>query len=92
MPTMVEYVYIFKENLPIKRRNDLEFLGETIVAEICQTNNKKIFFIVSYRYPNQKSEEFEAYFSSLNDIVEKVSMRDHLFSGKMTLTLGKDAL
>ena len=37
----------FKESLPIKRRVELEFLGETIVAEISQKNNKKIFFIVS---------------------------------------------
>ena len=28
---------------------------------------------MSYRHPNQKSEEVEAYFSSLNDIVEKMS-------------------
>ena len=47
------------------------FLGETIVAEISQKNNKKIFFVVSYRYPNQSYEETEAYFSSLNDIIEK---------------------
>ena len=36
-------------------------------------NNKKIFFIVSYRHPNQSYEESEAYFSSLNDIIEKVA-------------------
>ena len=62
----------FKDSLPIKRRVDLEFLGETIVVEISQRNNKNIFFIVSYRQANQSSEESEAYISSFNDIVEKV--------------------
>ena len=36
-------------------------------------NSKKIFFIVSCRHPNQSSEKSEAYFCSLNDIVEKVA-------------------
>ena len=35
--------------------------------------NNKLFFIVSYRHPNQSIEETESYFSSLNDIIEKVA-------------------
>ena len=63
----------FKESLPIKRRPDLELLGETIVAEITQRNNKRMFFVVSYRHPNQPSDAFEAYFSSLDNIIEKIA-------------------
>ena len=70
---MVEYVFISKKVFLFKRRVDLEVLAETIVAEIFQQINKNIFFIVSYRHPNQSSEESEAYFSSLNDIVEKAA-------------------
>ena len=49
---MVVFVYTNKENLPIKERRDLETLDETIVAEI-KMKRKKIFFVLSYRHPNQ---------------------------------------
>ena len=62
----------FKENIPLKRRTDLELLEETLIVEIRQKNNKKLFFVVSYRHPNLSSEATDLYFSSLNRIVEKV--------------------
>ena len=63
----------FKENIPLKRRADLELLEETIVVEVSQKNNKKLFFIVSYRHPNISSEEVDTYFSNLNTIIERVN-------------------
>ena len=62
----------YKENTALKRRTDLELLEETIVAELSQKNNTKLFFILSYRHPNQSIEEVDSYFSSLNDIIEKI--------------------
>ena len=47
----------YRENLPIRRRLDLEFLQETVVAEI-NFSRKKVFFLAIYRSPNQSSEEF----------------------------------
>ena len=41
-----------RENLPIKERSGLEILDETIIAEI-KIKRKKIFFVFSYRHPNQ---------------------------------------
>ena len=43
-----------------------------MVVEIRQKNNKKLFFVVSYRHPNLSSEETDIYFSSLNNIIEKI--------------------
>ena len=57
----------------MKRRADLELLEETIVVEVSQKNNKKLFFIVSYRHPNISSEEVDTYFSNLNTIIERVN-------------------
>ena len=62
----------FKGNIPLKRRKDLEILEETLVVEIRQKNNKKLFFVVSYRHPNLSSEETDLYFSSLNIIIERI--------------------
>ena len=46
----------FKQNIPSKRRQDLELIQETIVTEIF-LGRKKIFFVVVYRSPNQSSEK-----------------------------------
>ena len=54
----------FKQNIPIKRRQDLELIQETIVTEI-SLGWKKIFFVVVYRSPNQSSEEFNIFQESL---------------------------
>ena len=50
----------FKEDLPIKRRTDLEIMDETIVAEI-SVKHKKIIFVVTYRSPSQKVEDFHLF-------------------------------
>ena len=57
----------FRENLPIKRRTDLELLPETIVAEI-KLKRKKVFIILSYCHPNLSAIEFEEYTSTLEHI------------------------
>ena len=62
----------FKENLPLKRRIDLELLKETIVVEIRQENNKKLFFILSYRHPNCSYDETDNYFSTMNTILDLI--------------------
>ena len=58
----------FKQNIPIKRRQDLELIQETIVSEI-SLGRKKIFFVVVYRSPNQSSEEFNIFQESLHCII-----------------------
>ena len=63
----------YKENIPLKRRKDLELIDETIVVEIRQKNSKKLFFVLSYRHPNLSLNETDLYFSSLNRIIENVS-------------------
>ena len=63
----------YKENTPLKRRTDLELFEETISQNYLKKNNTKLFFIVSYRHPNQSIEEqVDSYFSSLNDIIENI--------------------
>ena len=54
----------FKQNISIKRRQDLELIQETIVTEI-SLEWKKIFFVVIYRSPNQSSEEWNIFHGSL---------------------------
>ena len=61
----------FKENLPIKRRTDLETIPETIVSEIT-LNRKKIFFVLSYRHSNISSLQFDDYMHSLEGIYESI--------------------
>ena len=61
----------FKENLPIKRRKDLEFLQETVISEL-SLGRKKIFFIVAYRSPNQTNDEFDIFHEKLQDILDSV--------------------
>ena len=60
-----------KENLPIKERRDLETLDETIVAEI-KIKRKKIFFVLSYRHPNQSRDEMNIYMEALQNIYDKI--------------------
>ena len=55
----------FREGLPIKRRKDLEFLQEMIVAEITISRNK-ILFSTIYRSPSQNSEQFENFIDRLH--------------------------
>ena len=57
-----EVCLYYNENLPIKRRPDLEMLWT-------KSNRKKNFFLLSYRHPNQSAEEFEHYINSLQNIL-----------------------
>ena len=54
----------FKGDLPIKRRTDLEIMDETIVAEI-SIKRKKIIFVVTYRSPSQKANDFHLFLDRL---------------------------
>ena len=62
--------FYYKDNLPIKRRTDLELLGETICAEI-SLNRKKIIYILSYSSHSQNSAEFKMYIQQLQNIYPK---------------------
>ena len=50
----------FKENLPVKRRKDLEILQETVICEI-HLAVKRSFFVALYHSPNQSNEDFEEF-------------------------------
>ena len=54
----------YKENIPIKRRNDLEIRDKTVVTEI-SLRCKKVFFMALYRHPNQTSDEFDLFLDRL---------------------------
>ena len=56
----------YREGLPIKRRKDLEFLQEMIVAEKT-ISRKRIFFSTIYCSPSQKSEQFENFINRLKN-------------------------
>ena len=62
----------FKESLPIKRRNDLELIEESICAEI-SLNRTKVIFLLSYRSPSQSPAEFQAYMQKLQSTFLKAS-------------------
>ena len=61
----------FKENLPIKRRKDLEILQGTVISEI-SLGRKKIFFIVAYRSPDKTKDEFDIFYEKLQDTLDAV--------------------
>ena len=64
----------YRENLPIKERPDLlSGLEETIVAEIEFKNKKSIFYILSYRSPSQKKDEYAAYFKKIESVYVSIS-------------------
>ena len=54
----------YRDELPIKRRTDLELLQEMIVSEI-SLSRKKIIFATLYRSSSQDSEQFESFSDSL---------------------------
>ena len=54
----------YKENIPIKCRNGFEIHDETVVAEI-SLRRKKVFIMVTYRHPNQTSDEFDLFLDRL---------------------------
>ena len=58
--------------MPINRRNDLETIPETIVAEI-KLCRDKIFFVLSYCHPNLLNDEFVEYVKSLEQIYETIN-------------------
>ena len=63
----------FKDHIPIVQRKDLEFVDETIVAEIKLKNNK-VFIILSYRPPCQRTaNEIGSYISGLQKIVDSIN-------------------
>ena len=61
----------YKENIPIKRRSDLEIHDETVVTEI-SLRRKKVFIMVTYRHPNQTSDEFGLFLDRLQLTVDRI--------------------
>ena len=61
----------YKEDIPIRRRNDLKILEETIVNEI-SLRHKKVFFVVLYRHPNQTSDEFDLFLDRLQLTIDRI--------------------
>ena len=73
----------FKEDLPIKRRTDLEIMDETIVAEIC-IKRKKIIFVVTYRSPSQTAEDCYLFLDKLQltlDYINDIKPYSIVFTG-----------
>ena len=58
-------LHIYKEYLPINRRDDRCTLTECIATEI-NLGKKSVFFTLSYRSQSQTADEFEAYSQNLN--------------------------
>ena len=61
----------FREGLPIKRREDLEILSETVVTEIT-VMRKKIIFAAIYRSPNQNNEQFTKFMDNLQILCDNL--------------------
>ena len=59
----------YKENIPIKCKNDFEIHDETVVAEISR-RRKKVFIMATYRHPNQTSDEFDLFLDRLQLTVD----------------------
>ena len=51
--------------------NDLELHDETVVAEI-SLRRKKVFIMVTYRHPNQTSDEFDLFLDRLQLTVDRI--------------------
>ena len=61
------------ENLPIINREDLVNIDETIVTEI-KMQNKKVFFILSYRSPSHNSAaEVDDYCNKLQVLIDHIN-------------------
>ena len=61
----------FKDHIPIKHRPDLEIIDECVVAEL-RIKNKKIFYILSYRSPNQSTQVFTAFIDKLQILLDSI--------------------
>lgn len=62
----------FRENLPSKRRQDIELLQEMVVAEI-NFSRKKVFFVAMYRSPSQNSEQFQQFIDRLQLVLTRIN-------------------
>ena len=62
----------YKEIIPIKCRNDFEIHDETVVAGI-SLKRKKMFIVVTYRHPNQTSDEFNLFLNRLQLTVDHIN-------------------
>ena len=60
-------LYFKEENLPIKRRKDLDSRNWSVK---CQSGVKKVFFIAMHRSPNQSNEEFDTFYGRLQEIFD----------------------
>ena len=65
----------YKDHVPIKRRLDLEFLDECIVCEI-EVKNKKFFYVLAYRSPNQTPDAFSTFLAKLQLMIDKINLEN----------------
>ena len=69
----------YKDHLPIKRREDLCSLEETIVVEVRLKNNKKVFLILTYRSPSKSSnQEIDNFCTNLSLMIDKMKEENPL--------------
>jgi hypothetical protein len=62
----------YKDHVPLTRKKDLEFLDESIVAEI-NLGGKKVIFMLVYRSPSQTAAEFQSFMQNLGKFFNKAS-------------------
>ena len=65
-------VVYHKNDLAAVNRHDLAFPTNTVVVQLT-INNKKIFFVASYRKCGQTPEQYDAYKIALEQTLEKIS-------------------
>ena len=77
----------FKENLPVKRRKDLEILQETVICKI-SLGRKKVFFVALYHSPSQSNKDFEEFYHKLQDNLDQIKeLQDNLDQIKQHCTI-----
>ena len=63
----------YKNHVPIKNREDLVTLYETIVSEIRLKNNKKVFVVLAYRSPSKSTVlEIDNFCENLTRMLDKM--------------------
>ena len=66
-----EVCLYYKENIPIRCKDGLEIVHETIVTEI-SLRRRNVFFMVLYRHPNQTSDEFDLFLDRLQSTIDRI--------------------
>ena len=62
----------YKDHVPLKHRPDLQIIDECVVVEI-SIKNKKIFYVLLYRSPNQTPEVFSNFLVKLQQLLDNIA-------------------